>query len=188
MVPLAYGLTWGLSNLTKPWFLITAGIGTALATTIGMPIRDFANDYMDKMKSSRPGSTRVRETLDRIALERFPEALLFGHAAPERGPKAVEHMPIGSHNTYTALLYLRGVVGLTAFVLGLTGSFFNLWWNSLRRPVAFCGLEILFVIIFNSRYDSSEVTIYLIWQSLIVMGIAYCGDKKNDSKIERKAI
>lgn len=188
MVPLAYGLTWVLSNLSKPMLLIAAGFTSALATTIGLPIRDFAKDYVDKMKSARPGSTRVRETLDRIALDRFPEALLFGHANTERGPKVVEHMPIGSHNTYTALLYLRGIVGFTAFVLGLTGSFFNLWWNSLKRPVAFCGLEILFVIIFNSRYDSSEVTIYLIWQSLIIMGIAYCGDLKNDPKIEKKAL
>ncbi len=188
MVPLAYGLTWGLSNVSKPFFLLAAGFGSALVSTIGLSLGDFFKDYMDKTKAARPGSTRVRETLDRIALERFPEAPLFGHAVPERGPKAVEHMPIGSHNTYTALLYLRGLLGFSAFILGLTGSFFNLWWNSQKMSVAFCGLEILFVIIFNSRYDSSEVTIYLIWQSLIVMGIAYCGEKKNDPEIEKQTV
>lgn len=188
MLPLAFMLTWILSNITKPSVLISLGFSSTLLGTIGVPLKDLVTAYIDKVKGSRPGSTRVRNTLDNIALARFPEAPIFGHAVPERGPKVVEHMPIGSHNTYTALLFLRGIVGLVAFLLGLTASFFNLWWNSVTMPVSFCALEILFVIIFNSRYDSSEVTIYLIWQSLVVMGIAYCGKKDHNSNSEGKTI
>ncbi|MGL5032823.1 MAG: O-antigen ligase domain-containing protein [Microcystaceae cyanobacterium] len=188
MLPLALGLTWLLSQIAKPSMMVMVGFSSALLGTVGMPLKDAVEDYIAKAKGARPGSTRVRNALDNIALERFPEALLFGHATTERGPKVVEHMPIGSHNTYTALLFLRGIVGYTAFILGLAGSFFNLWWNSLKMPVAFCGLEILFIIIFNSRYDSSEVTIYLIWQSLVVMGIAYCGEKRNASELKKQTV
>lgn len=188
MLPLAFGLTWILSRVTKPYVLIAGGLTSTFLGLFGDPMKNGIQAYIDRVKGARPGSTRVRNVLDSIALQRFPEAPIFGHAVPERGPKVVEHMPIGSHNTYTALLFLRGVVGLMAYVTGLAASFFNLWWNSLTLTVAFCALEIWWIIVFNSRYDSSEVTIYLVWQSLIVMGIAYCGKKRDYSSSQGKAL
>lgn len=188
MLPLAFGLTWVLSRVTKPYVLIAGGLTSTFLGFFGDPMKNAIEAYVDRVKGARPGSTRVRNVLDHIALQRFPEAPIFGHAVPERGPKVVEHMPIGSHNTYVALLFLRGVVGLMAYVTGLAASFFNLWWNSLTLTVGFCALEIWWVIVFNSRYDSSEVTVYLVWQSLIVMGIAYCGKKRDDSSSQGKAL
>jgi hypothetical protein len=174
--------------VAKPYLLIVYGLASALLGILWSPVSDLLNTYINHAKGSRPGSTRVRNTLDSIAIERFPEAPIFGHAVPERGPKIVEHMPIGSHNTYTALLFLRGIVGLAAYVIGLAASFFNLWWNSLTMTVAFCALQFWWILVFNSRYDSAEVTIYLVWQSLIVMGIAYCGKESDCSNSNAKTV
>lgn len=186
-LPLALILTWILSRAAKPYLLIAYGVAATLVGIAWAPVTEALRAYVDRVRGSRPGSTRVRDTLDRIALDRFPDAPIFGHAVPERGPKIVEHMPIGSHNTFTALLFLRGIVGFAAYVIGLAASFLNLWWTSLTMTVAFCGLQVWWILVFNSRYDSAEVTIYLVWQSLVVMGIAYCGKKNDRSGTETKA-
>ncbi|MDV2993554.1 MAG: hypothetical protein N4J56_003208 [Chroococcidiopsis sp. SAG 2025] len=51
------------------------------------------------------------------------EAPIWGHGATEeKGPIIVASMPIGSHSTWSGLLYVQGLVGFIAFIFPLFGA------------------------------------------------------------------
>ncbi len=73
-----------------------AGLTASLAV-FGASLVAAAKDAVGAFKGARADSTRVRETLQEIASERWrTEAVWFGHGTVQPGSYAVEFMPIGS--------------------------------------------------------------------------------------------
>lgn len=154
------------------WFLATIGLLTL--TPAAQSIIDWIDGAMNSIKSMRADSTRVREMLGEIALDRWwNEAPIWGHGVVERGPHAVEFMPIGSHHTWYGLLFVKGAVGAIALAVPLVWSLIESALLAMTRSragrIAF-GMVLLMA--FYSIGENLEILAYLLWPGLIVMGIA----------------
>lgn len=154
------------------WFLATIGLLTL--TPLAQTIVDWAESTLTSVKSMRADSTRVRELLGEIALDRWwNEAPIWGHGVVERGPHAVEFMPIGSHHTWYGLLFVKGAVGAVALAVPLAWSMIEFALLAVTRSragrIAF-GMVLLMT--FYSIGENLEILAYLMWPGLIVMGIA----------------
>ena len=128
---------------------------------------------MDRFNGARAASTRVRKVLGAIALHRWKsEAPIFGHGVVERGPKLVEHMPIGSHHSWYGLLFVKGIVGLLALAIPLAWTVIEMIVKSQSDRVARAALAVTIVIIFYTFGENLEILSYLFWPGLVVIGIA----------------
>jgi hypothetical protein len=167
-------LTWGLTKLAKPSFLILVGLGSTLTGIIAPTLIGWANVYWQNFRAARADSSQVRDALQRIALRRWwTEAPIWGHGVVERGPHLVQYMPIGSHHTIFSLLFLRGIVGLVAFIIPMACSLIDLIIKAQKNEVAQVGLSILLLFCCYSFGENLEVLAYLFWPGLVVIGIAF---------------
>jgi hypothetical protein len=133
----------------------------------------FAQKAQADFAGARADSTRVRETLGRIAIERWQsEAYWFGHGVVERGPHLVEYMPIGSHHSWYGLLFVKGLVGLLALAIPLFVSLALCFRAAMLSPIGRTGLSMVLVYILYSFGENLEVLTYLCWPALVIMGIA----------------
>lgn len=155
-----------------PWF--AGAVALILATPFLQSAFDFVGATVESVKSMRADSTRVRETLGEIAIERWwNEAPIWGHGIVERGPHVVENMPIGSHHTWFGLLFVKGIVGAIALAVPLLWSLLEFAILTLLRSrsgqVAFA---MVLLMSFYTIGENLEILSYLMWPCLIVMGIA----------------
>ncbi len=166
-------LNWILTNFTWP-LQIATGIVSFFGGLFASPIIDFAENSWDlSIKRYRVGSERIRSKLKQIALERWPEAPIWGHGAgQEHGPKSTEGIPIGTHNQWPDLLYLKGIVGFTAFLVPLLWSFTVLLVKAQKSSTAKAGLSIILVILICTSGADLEVSVYH-WPCLVLLGIAF---------------
>jgi len=154
------------------WFLATMGL--VLLTPLAQPLLDWIDTTLNSVKSMRADSTRVRELLGDIAIERWwTEAPVWGHGIVERGPHAVEYMPIGSHHTWFGLLFVKGVVGAIALAIPLAWSLIEFALLAVARSKAGrIAFGMVLLMAFYSIGENLEILAYLIWPGLLVMGIA----------------
>jgi hypothetical protein len=172
-VPTTWLITQALSNISRPAILFLGSCLSVLAGAFFEPIVELYESFFEGFRNLRKGSNVVREALDRIAIERWSEAPIVGHGTVERGPHLVEFMPIGSHNTWTGLLFVKGIVGFFALAVPMLISFVTLVVKAQSSATAKIALNILLVIFLNSFADSLEVTIYIVWMSVTFIGIAF---------------
>ena len=122
--------------------------------------------------SARADSTRIRATLQRIARERWAnESVWFGHGQVEPGSHLVEYMPIGSHHTWWALLFVKGVVGFLAFAVPFVAHFLYAARDSVIHPQGRLPFGILLVFLILSMGENIEIEAYLLWPALLMLGI-----------------
>ncbi|MEL6859434.1 MAG: O-antigen ligase domain-containing protein [Pseudomonadota bacterium] len=154
------------------WFLATLGL--LMLTPIAQAILDWLDATLNSVKSMRADSTRVRELLGDIAIQRWwTEAPIWGHGIVERGPHAVEYMPIGSHHTWFGLLFVKGAVGAIALAIPLAWSMIEFALLALTRSAAGrIAFAMVLLMSFYSIGENLEILAYLMWPGLIVMGIA----------------
>ena len=162
----------GESRRPLMWFLATMGL--VLLTPLAQPLLDWIDTTLNSVKSMRADSTRVRELLGDIAIERWwTEAPVWGHGIVERGPHAVEYMPIGSHHTWFGLLFVKGVVGAIALAIPLAWSLIEFALLAVTRSKAGrIAFAMVLLMAFYSIGENLEILAYLIWPGLLVMGIA----------------
>ncbi|WP_019502899.1 hypothetical protein [Pseudanabaena sp. PCC 6802] len=172
-VPATWLIAQTLSKISHPVVLFLGSFFSVLAGAFFNTIVEFYQSFFEGFRNLRKGSNIVREALDRIAIERWSEAPIVGHGTVERGPHLVEFMPIGSHNTWTGLLFVKGAVGFAALAVPMLFSFVTLVFKAQSSKTAKIALNIHLVIFLNSFADSLEVTVYIVWMSLIFMGIAF---------------
>lgn len=145
--------------------LVLAGIA---ADWIAAAVRGLIHGF----RAARADSTRVRDTLQRIAHERWlGEAIWFGHGRVEPGPHIVEHMPIGSHHTWWGLLFVKGLVGFLALLLPLLWHLGVVAADAVRHPRARLPLGILLTLVLLSLGENLEIEAYMLWPGLVVLGI-----------------
>ncbi len=167
-------ITFFLSRISRPWVLFLAGGASTAAGIAGLHIVNFVSAFWEAFRSARADSTRVRETLGRIAVERWRnEAPVWGHGIVERGPHLVEYMPIGSHHSWFGLLFVKGFVGFMALAVPMLYSFIDLVVKAQSAPVARCGLAIILILFLYTFGKNLEILAYLFWPALIVLGSAH---------------
>lgn len=172
--PAVLGLTFILSNLTRPYILALGSfVGTICGLMLGVIIETISQ-LLDDIAGARAGSTRVRKILANIAVERWrSDAPLFGHGVVERGPHIVEYMPIGSHHSWYGLLFVKGVFGFVALALPMAWSLLELTVRAQASRTARSALSVMLVLSFYSFGENLEILAYLFWPGLIVVGIAF---------------
>ena len=182
-----------LSRLLRPYLVMAAGIMSIAAGILATNIINFFDAFWKKFKAARADSSRVRAALKQIAFDRAKkEAPIWGHGIVERGPHAVEYMPIGSHHTWAGLAFVKGMVGFYAMAIPMILGFFFLLVKAQKSKDAATGLAILFILFLYTFGENLEVLVYLYWPGMIIMGIAFKGDTKGNKlsgyklKVEHK--
>lgn len=171
-VPAVLGLAWVLARLAKPATHYALGLASVAAGLLASPLLLAYESALATFHAARPASSRVRETLARIALERWAdEAPAWGHGVVERGPHLVEYMPIGSHHTWYGLLFVKGLVGLLALALPFAWTLYELVRRAQRDATARTALQLVLVLAFYSFGENLEILAYLFWPALVLIGI-----------------
>ncbi len=175
-----------LSRISRPWVLFMASAGSTVAGILGLWIVDSFSRFWEAFRGARAGSTRVREALGRIAIERWRnEAPLWGHGIVERGPHLVEYMPIGSHHSWYGLLFVKGLVGFLALAVPMLYGFLDLWVKAQRRNVARAGLAMMLILFLYTFGENLEILAYLFWPALIIIGSGHAG-KLEKSELDQQ--
>ena len=167
-------LVWGLSRLSD-WRLLSVAAALSLAAGIaGDRLLDVVGEWVSRFRSARMDSTRVREALGRVAVQRWAdEAPTWGHGVVGRGNHFVEYMPIGSHHTWYGLLYVKGIVGFAALAAALLWSFLELILLAQVSRVGRMGLTMTVMLLFYSFGENLEILAYLAWPGLLLVGCAF---------------
>ena len=167
-------LTWLLTNFTGP-MQIAAGVSALITGMIAPQVIDFLDNTWNKtIRGYRGSSALVRKRLKEVALDRWTEAPIWGHGfVAERGPKYTENMPIGSHNQWPDLLYIRGITGFTAFLVVMLWSTAELIIKAQKSAIAKAVLSIYLVFWVATSAVDIEASAYLYWPGLILSGIAF---------------
>jgi hypothetical protein len=160
-------------HFKNPVLLIIIGIAIPAIILLSEPLFNWlSNSYLD-LKASRPESTRVRNTLEVLALQRWEsEAPIWGHGIVEKGPKIVEGMPVGSHHSWYGLLFVKGIVGLLALAIPLAFTCIYLFWNSIKSQICYTASLMLVVFICYSFFENLEILSFIYWPALLWIGIA----------------
>lgn len=148
-----------------------AAVAASFAVTGGWLI-ETGRSAVAAFKGARADSTRVRETLQRIARERWQdEAVWVGHGTVQPGPHLVEFMPIGSHHTWWALLFVKGVVGFVALLVPMVWQTGLGLYDAARGRRGALPLGILMTLWLLSFGENLEIEAYMLWPGLVVLGI-----------------
>ncbi len=158
--------------LLRGWaWPVTAGLTASLAV-FGTALATLAQDAVATFKGARADSTRVRETLQRIAQERWQnEAFWFGHGTVHPGSHAVEYMPIGSHHTWFGLLFVKGVVGFAALAIPLVWHTCFIMVDAARHRRGHLPMGIMMTIVLLSFGENLEIEAYMLWPGLVLFGV-----------------
>ncbi|MBT9382262.1 O-antigen ligase domain-containing protein [Pseudooceanicola sp. CBS1P-1] len=152
-------------------WLALSGVTASLAV-VGTWLVASARSGVAAFKGARADSTRVRETLQRIAQERWQaEAVWFGHGRVQPGPHIVEYMPIGSHHTWYGLLFVKGLVGFGALFVPLVAHIGLTVFDAARHPRGRLPLGILMTIVLLSFGENLEIEAYMFWPALLLLGV-----------------
>jgi len=161
-----------INQLRKPVCIILFGVCLTSMFVFGEQVNEQISQAHQDVKDSRPGSTRVRSSLATIAIQRWEsEAPIWGHGVVERGPKMVEHMPIGSHHSWYGLLFVKGMVGALALAIPMLVTVLYLLPDFFKSSVAQSGLLIMLVLLGYSFFENLEILAYLYWPALLWLGM-----------------
>ena len=172
-----------VSRITHPGLWLTSVLPAFAVMLFSQPILAWINQSYQAFRGMRAGSTRVREALGRIAIERWQsEAPLFGHGIVERGSHYVEYMPIGSHHTWFGLLYVKGAVGAASLAVPLVWTFIESAILAMVDPVGRLCFSIALLLALFTIGENLEILTYLIWPGLLILGIGMrrAADRRRD--------
>ena len=168
-------IIWLLTHFT--WHVqIVGGLASfSLGLFATLALDSARNFYEATFKNFRQGSERVRSKLSEIAIYKWEtEAQTWGHGfVAERGPETTEGIPIGTHNQWPDLLYLRGTIGFLAFLVPLLWTFADLLIKAQKSQNAKVGLTIIVLLAICTSAANIEAATYLYWPGLLMLGMAF---------------
>ena len=116
------------------------------------------------------------------------EAFWWGHGIVIKGPKLVEYILIGTHNTWVHLLYAKGLIGLIAFLVPmfvlLILSLVNFLKNKRDELSTSC-LGISLVLWQYTISENLEMLAYLYWPGLILVGISFSKNNSDKAPLQK---
>ena len=158
--------------IARSWAWAAGAAAASMFAIVGASLLQAGQDAVAAFKGARADSTRVRETLQRIAEDRWrTEAPWFGHGVVERGPHLVEYMPIGSHHTWFGLLFVKGIFGLIALLIPMLWQLCVALVDAARGPRGRLPLGIMLMLIILSMGENIEIEVYMLWPALVLLGI-----------------
>jgi hypothetical protein len=158
--------------LLRTWAWQTVAGLTASLAVFGPMLVSAANNAVSTFKGARADSTRVRETLQRIAKERWEnEAVWFGHGTVHPGSHAVEYMPIGSHHTWFGLLFVKGLVGMIGLLVPFVWQTILAMKDATMGPRGRLPMGIMMTLTLLSFGENIEIEADLLWPALMLIGI-----------------
>jgi hypothetical protein len=161
-----------LPLILRGWAWQALAAVTASMAVLGTVVASAAMDAVSAFKGARADSTRVRATLQRIAVERWEtQGYWFGHGTVQPGSHAVEYMPIGSHHTWYGLLFVKGLVGFLAFLVPFVWQLLLALKDATLGPRGRLPLGIMMTFTLLSFGENIEIQAYLLWPALLVLGI-----------------
>ncbi|MAQ82787.1 MAG: capsular biosynthesis protein [Maritimibacter sp.] len=161
-----------LPLMLRGWAWTALAAATASLAVFGAALAQAGKDAVATFKGARADSTRVRETLQRIAGERWRnEAFWFGHGTVHPGPHLVEYMPIGSHHTWWGLLFVKGLVGMLALLVPLLWQTLIALVDATRSKRGHLPLGIVMTMVLLSFGENIEIEAYMLWPGLMILGI-----------------
>lgn len=170
---LVWPTAFGVSQLRRSILWLAAAVPVFLAGLFSPILLAQLGAAYEGFRGLRANSTRVREALGRIAIDRWwNEAPIWGHGVVERGPHYVEYMPIGSHHTWFGLLFVKGLVGVGALVIPLMWSLLEFALLALSSPIGRAAFAITILLVLFTVGENLEILTYLFWPGLLIMGIA----------------
>lgn len=168
-------IVWVLTNFT--WHVrIVGGLASFSIGLFSTLALDSARSFYEAtFKDFRQGSAQVRSKLSEIALYKWEtESQTWGHGfVAERGPETTEGIPIGTHNQWPDLLYLRGTVGFFALLVPLLWTFVDLLIKAQRSRDARVGLTIVVLLAICTSGANLEGATYFYWPGFLILGIAF---------------
>ena len=172
-IPLLIVAIPALSQIYRPAIMGVTGLAAILLALTFNTLLAIVDSAVTTFNNARADSSRVRATLQRIAIHRWGnEAPVFGHGAVERGPHLTEFMPIGSHHTWNGLLFVKGGLGFAALAMPMIWTFVELLIKAQRDKTARAALGVIIVLFINSFGENIEALCYLIWPGLLLLGVA----------------
>jgi hypothetical protein len=172
-------VVWLLVNFRKPALLIMLGVASAVSGITAPILLGYANALWASIKDMRASSTDSRELITRVALYRFKAAPIWGHGVVDKGTQFLSKNPaIGTHNTIIGLLYVKGLVGLLAFLVPMFISFIDLlikflWSREEEQAVNLVAFKVLLCIAIYSLGATIDTSAYLTWPGLLFIGMAH---------------
>lgn len=161
-----------LPLIAKSWAWHVMALISASLAVLGAPLMQAGRDAVAAFRGARADSTRVRETLQRIAGERWQaEAFWFGHGTVHPGGHVVEHMPIGSHHTWWGLLFVKGLTGMLALLIPMAWQIANSMAEAARGARGRLPLGLVMTIVLLSFGENLEIEAYMLWPALLLLGI-----------------
>ncbi|PZV06831.1 MAG: capsular biosynthesis protein [Leptolyngbya sp.] len=161
----------GLTNLTRPVWLAAASVGTFAVGLFGFRIITAIGNFKAFFDSQRSTSSELRDVLARIALYRWQESPIWGHALKDEGSELTNFMPIGSHHTWFGILFTHGIVGTAALTFAIAYTLIDLLIKAQVSKIAQSALMILLTIMAFSFGENLETLAYVYWPGLVMLGI-----------------
>jgi hypothetical protein len=173
-LPTVLLLEWIFINFLRPWVQLIAA-GLSFIGGIYLPtLLEFLNTLKENVRNFRAGSSKARDILERIAIDRWwNEAPIWGHGIAEPGPVWLKSVPIGTHHTWFGLLFTHGLVGCVAFAAVLFWSFIDLLIKAQNHQNARIGLKIVLVLVIFSFSEHFDGSVFIFWPGLVMLGIAF---------------
>ncbi len=121
----------------------------------------------------RKSSSQLRDLLQRMAIDRWAEAPIWGHGKQTHGPEFLKGMPLGSHHTWVGLLFSHGVVGFVAIFVAMGSTLVLLAIEARVDQLARVAFVIFLVVLFTSFGDSIEKLAYIFWPAIVLIGMVF---------------
>lgn len=176
-------VTFIFFQLLRHWShsLFVTGFASSLLGILLPKASDFlqaAKNFVEKYRGKDSAdSGQLRGYINRMTLARWQsEAPIWGHGVIEefgRGPRITYGIPLGTHSTWFAILYIHGIVGFLALASAFLWGFFALLIKSHRSDTAKVGLAILIVLSIFGFTEVLNVWAYIYWPALLLLGIAF---------------
>jgi hypothetical protein len=178
-----------LPLLLRSWTWMTLGaLSTAMVAAGTWTVTTLAESW-EAFRALRANSTRVRDTLQSIAKERWwTEAPWFGHGSVEPGAHVTEHMLIGTHHTWFGLLFVKGAFGLALFAIPVIWTLLMLMRLTVVSERGRLPLGLLLGMLLFSFGENLEVLVYMLWPALIIIGSALVPEGKRKHTLRRRAV
>lgn len=161
-----------LGLIARSWAWGLAAAVAGVFAFIGDRVLDAGFAAVAAFKAARADSSRVRDTLQRIAEQRWrDESVWFGHGIVDPGPHLVEYMPIGSHHTWFGLLFVKGVAGFACLLVPLVWTAGLSLIDAARGPRGRLPLGLTLMLVILSFGENVEIEAYLLWPALMMLGI-----------------
>jgi hypothetical protein len=173
-LPLVPALIWLWVNISRPWVQVLVGVVSFFVGIFGSTIFSLLEIFKNTVDSYRSGSSRVRETLQRMALEKWQQSPIWGHGTISgKGPAITGKIPVGTHHTWNSLLYTQGIVGCSAMALVVIWTALELLIKAHHFEIARVGLSIILILIFFSFSENLDSMTYVFWPGLLMLGIVF---------------